>query len=235
VWGSLGCVGLILGYLQSQHVFSLGRFQCLFRCVLESFNPFGGLDGLGCGLFCSVGSICSSRLLLCSFVEASLNDIPLESCMHARTHARTHTRQEFQSTLHATCVCVRCSAKPRGAYETHPLCATLHAMFETRDMTQESAGQRRWNSWRKAFAVAGTMRSSSLLISCILHAAACSSNRCAVQMIDPRSPLPAHPRAAPGKEKCWWVSGVNLSWRLSRNRVHVDPEVCVAWLFLICP
>jgi hypothetical protein len=129
VWGSLGCVGLILGYLQSQHVFSLGRFQCLFRCVLESFNPFGGLDGLGCGLFCSVESIRSSRLLLCSFVEASSNDIPLESCIHARTHAHTAGISTNSARNVRACVVL---LNIGGAYETHPLCATLHAMFETR-------------------------------------------------------------------------------------------------------
>jgi hypothetical protein len=54
---------------------------------------------------------------------------------------------------------------------------------------------------------------ASYLISCILHVPARSSNRCAVQMIEPSSPLPAHPRAAPGKEK------VGGSLGFSRNRV----------------
>lgn len=41
---------------------------------------------------------------------------------------------------------------------------------------------------------------------------ASSSNRCAVQMIDPRSPLPAHPRAAPGKEKVGGLVGCWCLW-----------------------
>jgi hypothetical protein len=75
------------------------------------------------------------------------------------------------------------------------------------------------------------MRSSVpvLLISCILRVTACSSNRCAVQMIDPRSPLPAHPRAAPGKEKvggiveeCGVVCGAGASHEIVCCSIRMD-------------
>ena len=57
--GFLGCVGLFSG-VPSINTFSrLEEVPMFVRgcCVLESFNPF---DGLGCGLFCSVESTCSS-------------------------------------------------------------------------------------------------------------------------------------------------------------------------------
>jgi hypothetical protein len=155
------------------------------------------------------------------------NDISLESC-HACMHARTHSHG-IPSNLLVTCV--RCSAKHRGRLRnapTEPLCATyrLPAACHVRDeATTHKSQQGKVGGEGNGFlaAVVGTtMRSSvpfKLLISCILHVPACSSNRCAVQMIDPRSPLPAHPRAAPGKEKVGrLVEDVVCGW-FSRNRV----------------
>jgi hypothetical protein len=42
---------------------------------------------------------------------------------------------------------------------------------------------------------------SCVLISCILHAAACSSNRCAVQMIDSALASSGAPQSGPRKGK----------------------------------
>jgi hypothetical protein len=127
VWGFSGVWVCFLGYLQSTRFLAWRRF----RCVLESFNPFGGL---GCGLSCSVESMCSSMStfgessMLSSFVEASSNGMP--RIMHARTHARTHTRQEF----HQLCLYVRAlfCLNIGAPTKRNPLCTTLHAMSETR-------------------------------------------------------------------------------------------------------
>jgi hypothetical protein len=73
-------------------------------CVLESFNPFGGL---GCGLFYSVESICSMSTfgefldVVVFSLRPSSNDIP--RIMHARTHVHTHGRNfiKFARTVRA--------------------------------------------------------------------------------------------------------------------------------------
>ena len=83
------------------------------------------------------------------------------------------------------------------------------------------------------FAVVETTKivvsASCVLISCILHAAACSGNRCAVQMIDSALASSGAPQSGPRERKS--VGGLV---GFSRNRVAVDPgcECCLALSYL---
>lgn len=111
---------------------------------------------------------------------------------------------------------MRCSAKHRGRHRepTHFVRAN-HSACHVRD---EAATKSQKDTWIVEKRACQTVRSSSFLISCtinqILRLPAFCRKRCAVQHDRvPSSRLPAHPRAAPGKEKVGGLVGL-LSWVL---------------------
>jgi hypothetical protein len=138
MWRERECGVRVCGFrfwgTSNQTCFSLrGSNVCSLQhaTILPSFSWAGRL---GYGKFSSVETMYSSVHALgstrrCGLLLKHRRTVALESCMHACMHARTHTRH-FNFRSYSTCV--RCSAKHRGAYETHPLGHSHASSFETR-------------------------------------------------------------------------------------------------------